>query len=230
MRISYFAALSAFLVFAIVCGNSYASEPGGCFGQTLDTCISSLQRNPMWKIDEFKLGLEEKRYTKVDVNGKRIKKPSDHDFRVSGVVSTTDGRFFPDDAAARISITLELNNQDVVTRITGSLIFDPMYANTAEEYDQTKLYDTASIILYGECASLDRLGLYKLFQDQIKSTLKPGIDKFTNPESINVRKSKHSAELPLCGHKLSYSALYVVTPNPGLPIDDESRIAIINFE
>jgi hypothetical protein len=70
-----------------------------------------------------------------------------------------------------IGITLVLASpapNDEVARIELSLPGNPDVAHTASEYDTTQLYDAVSVILGNRCPNLDKMALYRFYENSIK--------------------------------------------------------------
>jgi hypothetical protein len=70
-----------------------------------------------------------------------------------------------------IGITLVLASpapNDEVVRVELALPGNPDVAHTASEYDATQLYDAVSVVLGNRCPNLDKLTLYRFYENSIK--------------------------------------------------------------
>jgi hypothetical protein len=70
-----------------------------------------------------------------------------------------------------VGITLVLGSpapNDEVVRIELALPINPDVAHTPTEYDNTQLYDAVSVLLGNRCPNLDRMALYRFYENDIK--------------------------------------------------------------
>lgn len=94
----------------------------------------------------------------------------------------------------------------LVREISFDLYGAPMAAETAEEYDDTALYDFTNVILGGTgCPDAERLPLYRFFENVVK----PSITGSAGSGSGGSHFGTHdSGTLPLCGIRFQYNDLF----------------------
>ncbi len=107
---------------------------------------------------------------------------------------------------APIGITLTLASpspNDEVVKIAVSLPIDPDLAHTASEYDKTLFYDVVSVVLGSKCPGLDKMALYRFYENSIKPR---EIVKTELKKSGNFNRTKATVDtekLPFCGAMFS---------------------------
>jgi hypothetical protein len=92
---------------------------------------------------------------------------------------------------------------DEVVKVTLALPRDPDLAHTATEYDQTQLYDVVSVVLGNRCPSLDKMALYRFYENSLKPLEKPKIATRTDGPYHWVRSTVDTAPAPFCGAMFS---------------------------
>jgi len=95
----------------------------------------------------------------LDVNGKTA-------HRTISIAASAPGHHEP------IGIILTLGSpspNDTVVKAEVLLPSDPDLAHTQSDYDRTFLYDAAAPLLGSNCPTLDRLGLYRFYENSLKS-------------------------------------------------------------
>lgn len=119
---------------------------------------------------------------------------------------------------------------DEVVKIALELPLDPELAHTASEYDRTLLYDVVSVVLGSRCPSLDRLALYRFFENTIKpkevvktDIRKYGIFHFT-------KQTVDTERLPFCGALFSVHRRDEFDGTPDMPNRKPSGVSIIDIE
>jgi hypothetical protein len=134
---------------------------------------------------------------------------------------------------ATISIGLTLaspapNDEVVKVRLTpGS---DPDMAHTPSEYDRTLFYNAVSVVLGQHCANLDRLALYRFYENSIKpaeqvktETRKYGIFHYT-------KQSSDTPKLPFCGAMFSLHRRAEFEGTPDMPNRKGQGLYYIDIE
>ena len=128
----------------------------GCIRTPLRACMISLG-TAFW-FDMSTVTAQIAKRNEVDVNGRTAHRKIFVDAKVPG-------------RGELIGITLVLASpapNDEVVRIELALPGNPDTAHTASEYDTTQLYDAVSVVLGNRCPNLDKMALYRFYENSIK--------------------------------------------------------------
>ena len=172
----------------------------GCIGRSLDECLANLRTgfsfSPLDNVADAVKKNEE-----VDVNGKRIRKA--RNLFISGNYQFAPG------ISNMMSVDLSYSESNTVDYIGISLIGDPSSANTEAEYDKTGLYAAVSLLLGAQCPDLDKLSLYKFFQNTVKPKIISEPKKTEiSPTGAETTYFRKALDIPYCGRRLSYTNLF----------------------
>ena len=128
----------------------------GCVHTQLRACTISLG-TAFW-FDMNVVTAQIARRNELDVNGRTAHRKIFVDAKVPG-------------RGELIGITLVLASpapNDEVVRVDLALPGNPDVAHTAAEYDATQLYDAVSVLLGNRCPNLDKMALYRFYENSIK--------------------------------------------------------------
>lgn len=200
--------------------SGYTAEEAhaGCYHTDLRVCMISLGA-VFW----FDMGTVAARIAKrneLDVNGRTAHRKITIDARLPGHTE-----------AIGIGLTLASPApNDRVEKIEFDLPSDPELAHTASEYDSTYLYDVVSAVLGSHCPGLDRLALYRFYENSIKprevvktNTQKYGIFHYT-------RQSIDTEPTPFCGAMFSLHSSTEFNGTPDMPNRQPKTLSFINIE
>lgn len=163
----------------------------GCVRTDLRRCMISLG-SAFW----FQMGpvtQQIARRNEVDVNGNTAHRRIAFDAR-------------PPNRTAMFGVTLTLASpapNDEVVKIGLNLPLDPDLAHTASEYDRTLLYDAVSVVLGDRCPGLDRMALYRFYENSIKPLEKPKIETRKDGPYRWVRSRVDTGPVSFCGATFS---------------------------
>jgi hypothetical protein len=106
-----------------------------------------------------------------------------------------------------IGITLVLASpapNDEVIRIELALPVNPDIAHTESDYDTTQLYDAVSVLLGNRCPNLDKMALYRFYENGIKpkEVTKTQITG-TRGTSDYTTQTTDTGAVPFCGATFS---------------------------
>jgi hypothetical protein len=163
----------------------------GCIGAKLDACISELRS--AIQFDEKSWQREIERRDEIDVSGKPL---AGHEFlTVSGTI--------PGLSLGHTQLNLTLSSSDVVQSIMAWLPSSPFMAHTESEYDDTGLYEVASLIYGDQCSTFNRLGIYRFFNDKVRPMV---IHEPTQYNAFGAGKtnSQHAYNMGYCGRSFEY--------------------------
>jgi hypothetical protein len=147
------------------------------------------------QLDETDIEANKQRLSRVDVNGRPLQDDSPFRFRV-----TLPGRHWATYAELRF------DPSGLVREISFDLYGAPMAAQTADEYDETALYDFTHVILGDTgCADAERMPLYRFFQNVVKPTVTASAGRGSGGSHF---ETHDSAALPFCGVRFQYSDLF----------------------
>jgi hypothetical protein len=165
----------------------------GCLHQTVQTCIASAARYLKLMLDP-QSDLQ-KRAQQIDVNGKNV---AGDTFILSG---TREG-------GSRVAtITLTLTSANIVRDAVLTTDGDPTTARTADEYEQTWIYEAFNILLGDVCVH-DRMTTYRFFENQLKPKLtKPTKNVDIGDISASSTYIRSANHLPFCNAAVSFSEL-----------------------
>ncbi|MFZ2004898.1 MAG: hypothetical protein WAV02_07410 [Stellaceae bacterium] len=92
---------------------------------------------------------------------------------------------------------------DEVVKVTLHLPRDPDLAHTGSEYDETELYDVVAVVLGNRCPALDRMALYRFYENSLKPLEKPKIETRTDGSYYWARSTVDTAPALFCGAMFS---------------------------
>lgn len=101
-----------------------------------------------------------------------------------------------------IGIILTLASPAPNDEVVGSEITlprDPDLAHTASEYDATLLYDVVSVVLGNRCPNLDKLALYRFYENGIKPREQPKTEVKNQGPYETTKMTVDTGEVPFCG-------------------------------
>lgn len=187
----------------------------GCVRTDLRRCVISLG-SAFWFQMEL-VAAQIARRNELDVNGK----PALERRRI--VVAAR----LPNDQTM-FGLTLTLPPQapnDEVAKVTLMPPRDPDLAHTASEYDRTLLYDVVSVVLGNRCPSLDKMALYRFYENSIKPLETPKIETRTEGQYHWLRSRVDVGPLPFCGAMFSiHRDADWIGPRLGIPGPDEAIV------
>ena len=168
-------------------GISPEDARAGCVHTDLRRCMISLG-TAFW-FDMTRAAAEIAGRNEVDVNGNTAHRR----IIIDAKIPLQSGAF---------GVTLTLASpapNDEVVKVALTLPSDPDLAHTGSEYDRTLLYDVVSVVLGNRCPSLDRMALYRFYENSIKPLEKPKIETRSEGPYRWVRSRVDTAPLPFCG-------------------------------
>jgi len=163
----------------------------GCIHTDLRRCMISLG-SAFW----FEMNLVTRqiaRRNELDVNGRTAHRDIVIDAK-------------PPRSLEMFGLTLTLATpapNDEVVKVALTLPHDPELAHTAAEYDRTLLYDVVSVVLGSRCPSLDRMTLYRFYENSLKPLEVPRIDTRTEGLYYWLKWHVDTAQVPFCGAMFS---------------------------
>lgn len=114
---------------------------------------------------------------------------------------------------------------DEVMKVALTLPNDPDLAHTASEYDRTLLFDAVSVVLGNRCPSLDRMALYRFYENSIKPLEKPKVETRSDGLYRWVRSRVDTGRVPFCGAMFSvHRDADWLGPYLGIPGPNESIV------
>jgi hypothetical protein len=201
-------------------GPGYTAEEAsaGCYHTDLRVCVISLGA-AFW-FDMRTVAAQIAKRNELDVNGRTAHRKITIDARPPGQTDVIG-----------ISLTLASTApNDRVEKIELDLPGNPELAHTASEYDGTRLYDVVSVVLGSHCPGLDRLALYRFYENSIKprevvktSVQKYGIFHYT-------RQSVDTEAQPFCGAMFSLHATTEFNGTPDMPNRSPKTLSFITIE
>lgn len=217
---------AAMLLFVAVAGQGRAASSNppapvispedahaGCVHTDLRRCMISLG-SAFW----FEMNLVTRqiaRRNELDVNGKTAHRDIVIDVKLPNGLE-------------RFGVTLTLASpapNDEVVKIALTLPRDPELAHTASEYDRTLLYDAVSVLLGGRCPSLDKMTLYRFYENSLKPLEKPKIETRSDGAYRWVRSRVDTGPVPFCGAMFSvHRDADWLGPYLGIPGPDEAIV------
>jgi hypothetical protein len=207
-------------------GMAASSNPGytveeahaGCYHTDLRVCMISL--GTVFWFDMTTVAARIAKRNELDVNGKTAHRRITIDARLPARTEV-------------VGFTLTLASpapNDRVEKIELDLPGDPELAHTASEYDATMLYDAVSVILGSHCPALDRLALYRFYENSIKpaeivksETQKFGIFHYT-------REHIDTQPMLFCGAMFSLHSASEFNGTPDMPNRQPKRVWFITIE
>ncbi|HVH79329.1 MAG TPA: hypothetical protein VM782_08060 [Stellaceae bacterium] len=199
-------------------GVSSEEAHAGCLHTQLRACMIALG-TAFW-FDMKTVAPRIAQRNELDVNGKMAHRRLSLDVRLPLGTTYT-------------GITLILASpapNDEVVKIELWLSQDPENAHTASEYDRTMLYDAVSALLGSKCPGLDKLALYRFYENTIKPreqaktvTQKYGIFHYTT-------KTVDTEKAAFCGAMFSLHRRIEFSGTPDMPNRDPKTASFIEIE
>jgi hypothetical protein len=180
----------------------------GCMHTDLRPCIITLG-SALW-FDVAKVAHEISLRNELDVNGKTAR-------RTIGIIAGVPKR------PERITIVLTLASpapNDTVVKAEILLSSDPETVHTQSEYDKTLLYDAVTPLLGNRCPGLDRLTLYRFYENELKPQETTKAEVQTNGVVQHTVVSNDTGKIPFCGASFS---LHRRTEYDGMPDNPAKR-------
>jgi hypothetical protein len=181
-------------IFAASPAPQYSPEEAhaGCLHTDLRPCMISLGTALYFDMNSVAQQIAKR--NELDVNGKTA-------HRRIVIDATAPGH------RDRIAIILTLASPAPNDTVVGAEIWltsDPDAAHTQSEYDATFLYDAVAALLGNRCPGLDRLGLYRFYENSVKpnETVKTEVVKrgIVNHTVVSIDTGK----IPFCGILFSH--------------------------
>lgn len=166
-------------------------KQAGCLHNDLRPCMIALG-STLW-FDMKLVAPQIARRNELDVNGRTA-------HREIAIDAALPGRHEP------ILIVLTLASpapNDKVVKAEIMLPEDPDLARTASEYDRTRLYDVVSVLLGRFCPGLDRLALYRFYENTLKPREVPKVEVLKNGIFNRTRMTVDTDKMPFCGAMFS---------------------------
>lgn len=175
----------------------FAQQQGGCIGKALDTCLKNLHVG--FHFDQFNhLAEDIRRNEAVDVNGHRLNQNP-------GLVISGNLVGFGKISQSG-SVFLRYTQDKIVSSIEVSLPSDPALANTTEEYAKSGLYEGIVLLMGSECSAINRMEVYKFFQNTVKPhIINEGKKTEFHDTGVETSYTKEARDIPFCGKKFSYA-------------------------
>jgi hypothetical protein len=169
---------------------------GGCIGETLETCVRTLQARfrvaPGNPISE-----QIRQNAATDANGKRLHKK----FLI--VVTGTLPGF--DDIKPQQTVVIEYSAEGIVQNIEITLPADPAMARTTEEFDATGLYEGMALLIGLNCPEATRHGLYAFFQNDVRGRIAREAREMVAPgANAAMIYSRKAVGITFCDRRFSY--------------------------
>ncbi|HWB50172.1 MAG TPA: hypothetical protein VG651_13760 [Stellaceae bacterium] len=220
------AAVMGLLLAGLEPGIAASSNPGytpeeahaGCYKTDLRVCMISL--GTVFWFDMGTVAAQIAKRNELDVNGRTARRKITIDARPPGKTEI-------------IGITLTLASpapNDRVEKVELDLPGDPELAHTASEYDSTYLYDAVSTVLGSRCPALDRLALYRFYENSIKprETVKTNVRKYGIFHYT--QRVIDTAPVPFCGAAFSLHSRSEFTGTPDMPNRNPKTLSFIDIE
>jgi len=193
-----------------------ADAHAGCVHTDLRPCMISLG-SALW-FDMNLVAPEIARRNTLDVNGKTAMRT----INISAAVPKH---------LERIAIALTLASpapNDLVIKVRAALPRDPFFAHIEEEYDQTFLYDAMSALLGERCPGLEKLALYRYFENTVKPKVIIETKATKRGLSSHTKVTARADKLPYCGVTFSYDRIleFEGSPEAGNPRKIEGAASI----
>ncbi len=90
-----------------------------------------------------------------------------------------------------------------MVKIAVNLPEDPDLAHTASEYDNTLMYDVVSVVLGNKCPGLDKLALYRFYENSIKPHEVVKTEVHKDGAFSRTKETVDTGKLPFCGAMFS---------------------------
>jgi hypothetical protein len=188
----------------------------GCLHTDLRPCMISLG-SALWFDMNFVTAQIAKR-NELDVNGRTAHRKIIVDAKLPKHRET-------------INITLTLASpapNDQVVKIELTLPEDPELAHTESEYDRTQLYDAVSVVLGNRCPGLDKMALYRFYENSIKPREVAKTDAAKPGTSGVTKQTMETGKIPFCGAMFSLhrEAEWYGAQDPSKDVDKVQRRAL----
>jgi hypothetical protein len=178
--------------------SAIAAQPGdgpGCLGVTVEECVRGLRAT--MTLDESFLAASMARRHQSDVNGKPL----------GGGLVTVYAKL--PERMDRFVILLHLEPNDTVRSVESNLLHNLIEARTEPVYDTSGLYDIVSRLVGRRCPGIDRLELYRFFENSVKPRITRQQEDLSSGLSGLHRVVSHAAGVPFCGGvTLAYTNLH----------------------
>jgi hypothetical protein len=165
----------------------------GCLGVTAEDCVRWLRATMV--LDENFVAEAMARRHQVDVNGRPLG---------SGLV-TVNAKL--PQRVDQFVILLHLRPDDVVRRVESNLLINLVDARTEPVYDQSGFYDIVWRMLGRRCAGLNKLELYRFFENAVKPRIRQEQQDLSSGLWGLHRLVSHAAGVPYCGATFGYTVL-----------------------
>jgi hypothetical protein len=173
-----------------------AAGPGdgpGCLGVTAEECVRWLRATMV--LDENFVAEAMARRHQVDVNGRPL----------GGGLVTVNGKL--PQRVDQFVILLHLRPDDIVRRVESNLLINLIEARTEPVYDQSGFYDIVWRVLGRRCAGLNKLELYRFFENAVKPRIRQEQHDLSSGLWGLHRLVSHAAGVPYCGTTFGYTVL-----------------------
>jgi hypothetical protein len=187
-----------------------APDQRGCLGKDAVTCVATIglylqiSSGRPGMPGEFSLPTSIKR----DINGEPMVQSVNFLTLVTPI-----GR--PKTETMAILTSLSLYDGVHVHDIDFTLVKNPRFARTPEEWDSSGVYQLAFAVLGPDCVGRDRLAFYRLFDKAMNSDLATKTNG--NHGAARVDTDSGGADVPMCGQALMLPYWNVSTDARGTP-------------
>ena len=170
------------------------AETPGCVGVGVAECLASLRAS--MRVDENFLAASLARRQQLDVNGRPL----------GGGLVTVNAKL--PDRVDEFIILLHLAPGERVRSVESNVLLNLLEARTEPVYDASAVFDILSRLLGRRCPGLERLALYRFFENLVKPRItRQQEDLSTGLDALH-RILSHAAGVPLCGGvTLAYTSL-----------------------
>src|SRR5215204_971430 len=165
----------------------------GCLGVTAEECVRWLRATMV--LDENFVAEAMARRHQVDVNGRPL----------GGGLVTVNGKL--PQRVDQFVILLHLRPDDIVRRVESNLLINLIDARTEPVYDQSGFYDIVWRLLGRRCAGLNKLELYRFFENAVKPRIRQEQQDLSSGLWGLHRLVSHAAGVPYCGATFGYTVL-----------------------
>jgi hypothetical protein len=165
----------------------------GCLGVRVEQCLGWLRAT--MQVDESFLANALAERHQVDVNGRPV----------GGGLVTVNAKL--PDRVDQFVILLHLRPDDMVARIESNLLINLIDARSEPVYDQSGFYDIVWRLLGRRCAGLQKLDLYRFFENAVKPRIRQEQKDLARGLWGLHRLISHAAGVPYCGTSFSYTNL-----------------------
>jgi hypothetical protein len=98
-----------------------------------------------------------------------------------------------------------------------SLPDSPDLARTETEYDKTYLYDVVSVVLGNRCPNLDKMTLYRFYENGIKPREVAKIESEQHGSFAQSKRTIDTGKVPFCGASFSLHSVFEWYGPPDVP-------------